>query len=734
MNITRRDLLKIGGVAAGATAFGLPAISVSADGGPQGVVWPPGQELPRFVPPTHLDVADIRTSDGDTQTLLTTLQGVVNRAQPRIYTYLQNDGTDVSWLETSGVPFTVASDPMSVVAKYARQVRGSVVWDPSVPDTLNVATSLAGLENGVVVSAALAKTLAAAPYNLPVLKDFTGQFTDKFAAYDWALSTLWPRLTHRMLTAISPTQVVTAPGVTWTTVFDQTTQVHDASNEGTFTTDLSSYLSGGDGSVYVKFTDSFSNDGWGASVGNITVTANGQTIANFNPGTSGETPYVYELDSSQVGTGSQFGFTTWRFGDGTNYFIYKFTPPSGTTTLSMSVTMWNQYLVTVTNTAPDLTVGFPDLRDYIVANQALCFWLDPTVTAEASLFASILTKVAPDTPYLGWFVDGNEDQGVTLLLGPRHPRARRRLLHQRHRLGRGPGADPELPAEGEDACAPEQGLRDHHHERRRQHPVRRAPAADHLGRPDRGKVPINWSIDPVLIEAAPAMYSYYQRTQTANDLLVAAPSGAGYTYPGDWPSSMLDSYTKRTGQLMAQGGLDIIYILNRNQGNDIALTDAVAASYQRNVHPLPGILYNGDSPSTVTVNNGNLPVITEPNITDAATGDSIIASAVSGWDGTSPLFVAIMPIAWNMAPTDVVNMVSAKLGLRGGQGRRLLHPSPAAPQSAAGLTSTVLLKWDRAAPPGRPILLEDGPQLGRLILRINVFTDVEKVLRGQTIS
>ncbi|HEX4216283.1 MAG TPA: GxGYxYP domain-containing protein [Candidatus Dormibacteraeota bacterium] len=659
MSITRRDLLKIGGVAAGATALGLPAISVSADGGPQGAVWPPGQELPRSAPPKHLDVADIRTSDGDTQTLLTTLQGVVNRTQPRIYTYLQNDGTDVSWLQTSGVPFTVAGDPMSVVAKYARQVRGTVVWDPSVPDTLNVATSLAGLENGVVATAALAKTLAGAPYHLPVIKDLTGQFADKFAAYDWALSNLWPRLTHRMLTAISPTQVITAPGVTWTTIFDQTTQNHDASNEGTFTSDLSSYLTGGDGSVYVKFTDSFSNDGWGASVGNITVTANGQTIANFNPGTSGETPYVYDLDSSQVGTGSQFGFTTWRFGDGTNYFIYKFTPPSGTTTLSLSVTMWNQFLVTVTDTAPDLTVGFPDLRDYIVANQALCFWLDPTVTAEATLFASILTKVAPDTPYLGWFPDGNEDQGVTLCSDHGIPVLAADFFTNGTVWAGIPG-----PIRGSQPRVKAPALANKVYVTITMSDGDNIQFDEHQLRiiwddPNRGKVPINWSIDPALIEAAPAMYSYYQRTQTANDLLVAAPSGAGYTYPGDWPSSMLDSYTKRTGQLMAQGGLDIIYILNRNQGNDIALTDAVAASYERNVHPLPGILYNGDSPSTVTVNNGNLPVITEPNITDAAGGTSIVSSAISGWDGQSPLFVAIMPIAWNMAPTDVVNLVTA---------------------------------------------------------------------------
>lgn len=657
MTITRRDLLKLGGVAAGAAALGLPAVSARAEGTPGGVVWPPGQALPVFAPPEHLDVADIGTSDGDTQTLLTTLQGVVNRERPRMYTYLQTDTTDQTWLRTSGVPFTVAGDPMQLVAKYAREVRGTIVWDPNVPDTLNVATSLAGLENGVVAGAALAKTLAAAPYHLPVIKDFTGQFTDKFGAYNWALSTLWPRLTHRMLTAIEPTQNVTAPGVTWTTVLHQATQVHDASNEGTFTVDLTPFL-GGNG-VYVKFTDSFSNDGWGASVGNVTVTANGQTIANFNPGTSGEDPYVYDLDSSQVATGSEFGYSTWRFGDGTNYFIYKFTPPAGTTSMSMSVTMWNQYLVTVTNTSPTVTVGFPVLRDYIVANNALCFWLDPLVTREASLFASILTLVEPDTPYLGWFPHGNEDSGVTLCSEHGIP-----VLAADHFTNGTVWAGVPGEIRSRQPSVPARTLANKVYVTVTMSDGDNIQFDEHQLRliwddPERGQVPINWSIDPLLMQAAPAMYAYYQRTQTPNDLLVAAPSGAGYTYPGDWPSAMLDAYTGRTGQLMRQGGLQLIYILNRNQGNGIALTDAVANSYLQNVRPLPGILYNGDSPSTVTVNSGVLPVITEPNITEASQGQSLVAAAVAGWNGQSPLFIAIMPIAWNMAPTNVVSMVTS---------------------------------------------------------------------------
>ena len=41
--------------------------------------------LPRFPRPRHLDVAEITALPGDEQLLLTTLQGIVNRTQPRIY-------------------------------------------------------------------------------------------------------------------------------------------------------------------------------------------------------------------------------------------------------------------------------------------------------------------------------------------------------------------------------------------------------------------------------------------------------------------------------------------------------------------------------------------------------------------------------------------------------------------------------------------------------------------------
>ena len=210
MRFSRRNLLKVGGVVAGAAALGVSAHRVGAtvSGPGNGVSWPAGDALPTFAVPQHFDVADLTKIDGDTQAMLTTLQGIVNRVQPRLYWYLSTDGSDQAWLKTSGVPYTLASDPWSLLAKYRGEVRGVVIYDPDVPDSVNVATILAGIEGAVIASPPVAAKLTAAPFGLSVIHDFRGAFTSKLDAYSWALANLWPRCTHRALASIEQQHAV----------------------------------------------------------------------------------------------------------------------------------------------------------------------------------------------------------------------------------------------------------------------------------------------------------------------------------------------------------------------------------------------------------------------------------------------------------------------------------------------------------------------------------------------
>ncbi len=645
LNITRRDFLNTTVAFTGAAAIGGEEARAQEAGWGTEFYWPANRALPRFAEPVHLDAADISKLPGDQQTVLVTLQGIVNRKQPRLYWVMSGDQTDQTWLGTIGIPNTMASDPWSLFTKYRREIRGAIVYDTNVPDTINVATSLAGLHDAVITTPELASSL-----KLPILEDLRGRFKDKFAAYDWVLSNYWDRLTHRIVSAISPSNTVQVPGVQWTTLLQVTGHVHDASNKGTYTADFSNLLAGGSGTVYVRYQDAYTNEGWGPSVQQVTVLADGNAIASFQPGSDGEKPFLYDPDSSQLAS-------AWRFADGTNYFIYAFTPPAGTKTLTLQTLMWNQYLVTATNTAPEAQVANPEFRDYIVGTRALVFWLDPLVPAEAALFGQILGKLAPDTPYLGWFPNGNEMPGVTLCAqhgvvvgatddfnnGTVFGGVRARVTSMQP-----PTTVPQLANRIYVTLTMSEGDNVQYD----QHRMRMI-----WDDPNRGRVPINWSISPLLLDAGRSMLSYYQRTQTENDLLVAGPSGAGYTYPGEWPAADLSRYTERTGHYMRRAGMNIIYALNRNDSTDLPLAPAIAAAYIRDVNPL-GILYNWESTSQFSVVNG-LPVFTQIGISSVSDGQTALMNALNSWDGKRPLFVALGVLAWNMAPTDVNTLVDS---------------------------------------------------------------------------
>jgi hypothetical protein len=107
--------------------------------------------------------------DYDTLIFLTTLQGVVNRQRPRLYLNhdtqrLDTPGVDAFWLEKyqeAGQPYgwlaqtqiIELADFAAVLDTFADEVRGVVLWDPAVPATLNVATTIAGVEDLAVLRA-----------------------------------------------------------------------------------------------------------------------------------------------------------------------------------------------------------------------------------------------------------------------------------------------------------------------------------------------------------------------------------------------------------------------------------------------------------------------------------------------------------------------------------------------------------------------------------------------------
>jgi len=623
------------------------------------VSWPDKQALPSFAKAKHLDVADIYDAPGDIKLLLATLQGIVNRTEPRIYLLESQEEGKMTWLNDLGVPYTVQDDYWKLVDQYKSSLKGVVVYDPAVPDSINVATTIAGIKDAAAVSPELAAKLGADPYRLPVVEDLRGKFKDRMDAYTWQYENLWSQTTHRMLVGLSPnTSVRIPPGLpeSFRTIAEETQEVRDASNKNTYDLDLSSFLGGE--SVYLRFDDAFPKDGWGPAVHEVTVKADGQTVASFVAGTPEEEPYLYDRQNSQVSSG-QGGH---RFADNDRYFVYKFPVPAGTKQLTASVNMWNEYKVSAGKVQPPSSeqkepYGF--LRDYAVANKAMVFWLDSNVPEQRALFEKILSDVKPGTPYLGWFsndvqgefssVEITSNYGVYVLAADWFSNltafSGTRLQPAHDKAAKPPRLENKIYvtytfSEGDNL-------------QYNQHRMRVL-----WDDPSRGKVPINWTSSPLLIDAAPAILNYYRKTATPNDQIVAGPSGAGYFYPNAWPEQSFADYLKASYDYLKKSGMTVPYVLNRISSENVPLSDSVATAYAEQ-YKAPGLFLSWEDRHGVEIVNGNLPVSVIHGIGTAQDGIRVLEEAKAGWDGKSPLFVSLGLLAWSMTPSDVERIQSS---------------------------------------------------------------------------
>jgi hypothetical protein len=453
--------------------------------GPPGLSWPSEQVFPSFAQIAALDVIGSSGRPADVMTLLVTLEGVVNRARPRIYIDSGSD-SDRLWLTEIGAPTAPASDPLALVAKYAGELAGVVITDDAQPDTLNLATTIAGETGAIVASPALAATLTAPPYSLHVVSDLRAlHLTSKLAVYQYQLDHYASAATHRMIIGLTPA----IPG---------------------------------------------------------------------------------------------------------------------------------------------------HLRDYAVACGAMVVWLDPRDAAEKQMLSKYLALLSPNSPYLGWWVD--EPTGVAAASSFGVPvyaadwSANLTVLGGTARGSAPPPAATAPPrldnkvyvsifmSDG-DNLQEDQGLI----------PLKWA-------RPSRGQVPVGWTVNPALVDVAPVILRYFQRTATDNDVLVSGPSGLGYTYPAAWPAGAFDAYAQRTGAYMDAARLRVITVWN----NGVDLSDADAHAYAQHIPGLVGMTIQDGSQPLRWV-DGKVPLVRMA----LSYGDTaaILQSGIDGqlakFTGAAPVFVAV---------------------------------------------------------------------------------------------
>jgi GxGYxY sequence motif in domain of unknown function N-terminal/GxGYxYP putative glycoside hydrolase C-terminal domain len=196
------------GAAGAAPALGRPVHGVPA--APATSLWP------RFSTPQTVYVADAEHMSGADLLTATTLEGVYNAAQRSSRLFLIQSPQDPFWLSQlpPGITQIMITPPpgQSLLVTLLRQFRpfftGAIVTNPSNPDTVNLASTMAGLKHAIVIGPGQ-KPEVNGVLGIPVIRG--GNFdTSRFtgitpaATYAWGVYNLLPQSSKKLLVMLSP--------------------------------------------------------------------------------------------------------------------------------------------------------------------------------------------------------------------------------------------------------------------------------------------------------------------------------------------------------------------------------------------------------------------------------------------------------------------------------------------------------------------------------------------------
>jgi len=435
-----------------------------------------------------------RSKTDDEMVLFASLKGIVNVHQPRIFSYEGDAFAEgqYTWLQSLGLGWTEVSDKWSLITKYRNELAGVIVYDNAVPDTINLATTLAGSRKALVAGPNLVSTLTAAPYNLPILMDLRGQFADKLAVYNTLYNTYWPSLTHKLAFGLNPNAVKAA------------------------------------------------------------------------------------------------------------------------------------------------------VREYAVAVGAASLWLDPAVPAESALLNKFLASMGAGSVWMGWWpeeaagVAAGSNYGISTVASDWATNLTMHSGMPRVINVKPMPAKPALQNKLYVAFI----LSDGDNLQYVEHLMRKL-----WNNPDRGKVPIGWTLSPAMVDAMPGALNFYWNTATNNDCLISGPSGYGYTYPNLWTNAaQLDQFVARTEAYNQVAGFRVITIWNTITGG---INTNVGNSFANNASTLLGLTAQNTG-GGLSIYNSKLPGMALS--CNYCTGEQAmkdhIASAAAGWNGAEPRFIIIQAQPW----------------------------------------------------------------------------------------
>jgi hypothetical protein len=180
----------------------------------------------------------------------------------------------------------------------------------------------------------------------------------------------------------------------------------------------------------------------------------------------------------------------------------------------------------------------------------------------------------------------------------------------------------------------------------------------HLWRdPARGQIPIGWTIAPALQQVMPPLAAYYRRTASANDELIAGPSGAAYVLPISLPKQHRAAFLRLTSDYMKAMQLTLLEVLDRDgwfsmKFRNLPLQKQFCSELAD--AGLRGILSGAGSHAPGWHQRAGLPIYQNLGLAykPARTLNLIRRSAARG-----NRFLNVYIFAWQMTPTDLQEIV-----------------------------------------------------------------------------
>ena len=306
--------------------------------------------------------------------------------------------------------------------------------------------------------------------------------------------------------------------------------------------------------------------------------------------------------------------------------------------------------------SPNIIKAF--VREYAVALGLPTIWLDPDVGEESDLLNKFLATMPANGHYLGWWPD--EGKGITRASQfgiPTIPSDFCTNLTVHSGFDRQINIKPTPPKpELENKIYVAFILSDGDNLQFVEHGVRKL-----WSHPERGSVPLGWTISPAMRDAMPGALNYYYASATDNDNLISGPSGLGYVYPNFYPNDdRLAAYLRRTEAYNQATGIRVTTVWNTITGG---IDDRVGDLYAFYAPSLLGLTAQNTG-GPLSIYNNSLPgkPLSCNYCWDFENMSSHIATASEGWTGDEPRFVIIQAQPWRGATPATFKAVADSLG------------------------------------------------------------------------